>query len=211
METDKPNPYENKSTFIEYLDEETGGLLEHLTVNLQHYMLKARKGLRERLEAEPKADTKAFTDKVLAEKFSHSDHINQRLDFAKYVASFSSVKLTKKHLAIMWDELVALQMFAQDADLFFGFLKELCNMYSQGYALLDLDDLLGFFRESILNESDGSVLTKLGLEGFYCIQSFFLLANEQERKLCRLNVEATTSTYPEKKFTSYSSNAGASH
>jgi len=62
--------------------------------------------------------------------------------------------------------------------LFFGFLKELCNMYSQGYALLDLEDLLGFFRESILSESDSNVLLNLSLEGFFCIQSFFLLANE---------------------------------
>lgn len=51
-------------------------------------------------------------------------------------------------------------------------------MYSQGYALLDLGDLLGFFRESILSESDSNVLLNLSLEGFLCIQSFFLLANE---------------------------------
>ena len=108
METDKPNPFLNKSTFIECVDEDTGGLLDHLTINLQHYMQQARKGLSERLEADPRAEHKAFADNVLAEKFSHSDHINQRLDFAKYVASYSSVKLTKKHLGIMWDELVTL-------------------------------------------------------------------------------------------------------
>jgi hypothetical protein len=37
--------------------------------------------------------------------------------------------------------------------------------------------------------------------------------NENQRKLCRLNVESssTVSTYPEKKFTSYSNTGGSTY
>ena len=94
-------------------------------------------------------------------------------------------------------------MFQSDADLFFSFLKEVCSLHSQGYRLVEIEDLISFFREKILTEE---ITSKISLEGFSCIQSLFILMNENQRKLCRLNVETTSTvgTYPEKKFTSYS-------
>jgi|LauGreDrversion4_2_1035121.scaffolds.fasta_scaffold791418_1 hypothetical protein len=65
-------PFENKSTFIWFIEQETG-LLNNFFINFQHYMLLARKGLRAKTEADPKADVKGLADKVLAERFSHSD------------------------------------------------------------------------------------------------------------------------------------------
>ena len=89
----------------------------------------------------------------------------------------------------MWDELVALQMFTFDSDLFFRFLKEICDLYSQGYKVVQMEDLIQFFRENIL-AGDDSILQRITLEGYYCIQSFFVLTNEQSHKLERLNIES---------------------
>jgi hypothetical protein len=43
-------------------------------------------------------------------------------------------------------------MFSTDADMFFSFLKEVCSLYSQGYHIVAIEDLISFFRENILTE-----------------------------------------------------------
>lgn len=48
-------------------------------------MFKARSALRKKIEFEPNTDKKTLADKVLADKFIHSDQINERLEFLKFL------------------------------------------------------------------------------------------------------------------------------
>ncbi len=86
-------------------------LMNAFFLNFKSYMLKARLGLRSKQQSEPLHDTKALADKVLADRFIHSDQMNERFDFIKYVASNSAVKATKFHISVLWNELVVHQMF----------------------------------------------------------------------------------------------------
>lgn len=79
------NQFSNKSEFINYVACEMG-IMHHFFLNFQHYMLKARAGLRLRQQQEPQTEVKAFADKVLAERFMHSDQMNQRFDFLKFIS-----------------------------------------------------------------------------------------------------------------------------
>jgi hypothetical protein len=85
-----------------------------------------------------------------------------------------------------------------------------------------LRELIGFFKRNIL-AGGAEIVPRVTIEGFYCIQSFFVLSNEIERRMERLNVEynssggnqgsanSTVGTYPPKKFTSYSNTTGGSY
>ena len=161
--------FENRSTFIQYIEAEYG-LREAVLSNFKHYMLKARHELRLKAIAEPNADLKAFSDKVLTERFSHSDQLSERLEFLKYLGQNSQVGMTKEQLSVLWDELVTMQMFQADSDLFFRFLKDICDLHSQGHSIVHMEDLVAFFREQILDErSIENVFQRITLEGYQCI------------------------------------------
>lgn len=64
--------YANRSTFIELIEDELG-LIDTFFRNFEHYMFKARIGLRQKQAAEPQTDVKLFAEKILADRFCHSD------------------------------------------------------------------------------------------------------------------------------------------
>jgi hypothetical protein len=49
-----------------------------------------------------------------------------------------------------------------------------------------LDDLMTFYRNKMLRDEDEDVYKDLSLEGFHCIQSFFVLLNGLNGKLIRI-------------------------
>jgi hypothetical protein len=73
-------------------------------LNFKSYMLKARQGTKNKKDFIH--ENKLIADKVLADRFIHSDQMNERFDFIKYIASNSAVKVTKFHLSVLWNEMV---------------------------------------------------------------------------------------------------------
>jgi hypothetical protein len=55
-------------------------------LNFSHYILKARQGLRQKQISDPQKELQTLSEKVLAERFIHSDQMNERFDFLKYIA-----------------------------------------------------------------------------------------------------------------------------
>jgi hypothetical protein len=55
--------------------------------------------------------------------------------------------------------------------------------------LVDEQELIDFFKTKIADDSDDSQFKNLSIEGYYCIQSFFLLINLNNRKLYILGDE----------------------
>lgn len=51
---------------------------------------------------------------------------------------------------------------------------------------MTLDDLMSFYREKMLRSDEDDVYKDLSLEGFHCIQSFFVLLNGLSGKLIRI-------------------------
>lgn len=105
--------FENKSKFINYIDENMD-LMLHFFLNFKHYMLKARQGLIIKQTIEnmmAQSDKKNYADSVLAERFCHSDQLNERIEFLKFITVNSAIKISKLHLSVLWKELVEMQMF----------------------------------------------------------------------------------------------------
>jgi hypothetical protein len=91
------------------------------------------------------------------------------------------------HLSILWDELVKYQMFQEDSDLFYKFIRDVCDMYDSGIIIVELDNIIEFFQEYVFrNDGDESIYTRMTVEGFNSIYSFFLLLNQKNRKIIRL-------------------------
>ena len=113
--------------------------------NFHYYMVKARHGLRAKIEAEPQAEVKSFSEKVLADRFFHSDQMLERFEFIKSVANSSSVKMNKQQLTVLWEEMVSKAMFPSDSDQFFRLLSEICDMQQRGFGIVELSELVEFF------------------------------------------------------------------
>ena len=51
---------------------------------------------------------------------------------------------------------------------------------------MTLEDLMAFYKEKMLRSDEDEVYNDLSLEGFHCIQSFFVLLNGISGKVIRI-------------------------
>jgi hypothetical protein len=60
-------------------------------------------------------------------------------------------------------------------------------MYDSGIVLVELNDIIEFFQQNVFrSESEDSVFSRLTLEGFNSVSSFFILLNQKNMKIIRL-------------------------
>lgn len=85
--------------------------------------------------------------------------------------------------------------------MFFRWIKEICEIHTQYNCIIDFNDLISFFKQHLSGNTNS--LRHLSTEGFNCIQSFFLLINENAGKIRRLS-STTSSSSGGNKMTSYS-------
>lgn len=86
----------------------------------------------------------------------------------------------------------------QDRKQIYEWLREVCDHFlseqqkhgldesKSGQSLVTLRDLMAFYKEKMLRSDEEDVYKDLSLEGFHCIQSFFVLLNGISGKLIRI-------------------------
>jgi len=95
---------------------------------------------------------------------------------------------------------------ASDGEAFFKWLVESCEQEDNEIAQKEIWNVKEI--GNLFNEKLGSGtrdFSDLSLDGFLCIQSYFLLENENEKKLFKYIVKPVSSN----KFTSYSNTGGS--
>jgi len=95
---------------------------------------------------------------------------------------------------------------ASDGEAFFKWLVESCEQEDNEISQKEIWNVKEI--GSLFNEKLGSGtrdFSDLSLDGFLCIQSYFLLENENEKKLIKYNYKPVSSN----KFTSYSNTGGS--
>jgi hypothetical protein len=137
--------FENRSTFVEFINREEHLMMKFFS-NFQFYMDKMRAAVRQRVLADSSTVIRELSERVLFDRFAHSDQMNERINFLKYVCKNSNVKITGAQLSIMFNEMVTLSLFNSDTDLFYKFLKDICNLHAQGYPVIQMGELIAFFR-----------------------------------------------------------------
>lgn len=177
---------ENLDDMFDYL--ETKHSLFKATVdNFKDYMARARN----KVETAKMANTD-LDCKVLADKFMHSDQISERLAFIRYICDSSKkIRLGADSLTVLWDELVTHSPVYNDAGLFYTWLRELCDRAAQlrkePQTTVNVEDLVQFYNSKLEIWSKAEDEFKdLSLQGFHCIQSFFVLTNEIKGGLLRI-------------------------
>lgn len=56
-------------------------------------MTKVDDYIRKKLESDPNFEVNTLNDKCMADKFIHSDHVSDRLEFIKYIGCNSAVRI----------------------------------------------------------------------------------------------------------------------
>ena len=184
----------NLSDMIEQL-EKKHHLYDAIFQNLVDYMSCVAEQLasgREDLKNDPHT-------KVIQGLYAHSDQITQRLDFIKFYAQSSdAVSISSENLNVLWEELALKSPIDQDRKQIYEWLREVCDHFlseqqKQGFdetksskSLVTLQDLMAFYKEKMLRSDEEDVYKDLSLEGFHCIQSFFVLLNGISGKLIRM-------------------------
>ena len=86
----------------------------------------------------------------------------------------------------------------QDRKQIYQWLREVCDTFlgerekqgegdiKKGATIVTLEDLMAFYRNKMLRSDDDDAYMDLSLEGFHCIQSFFVLLNGLSGKLIRI-------------------------
>ena len=124
-----------------------------------------------------KADYSKMSDETYFDLFAHSDQLTERLNFIKDLASYGSFMISKEHLTLLWDVLTVDNPLVKDHQQFYVWLRKVSeDVLKDGKAICDQDQLIAFFREKI--GSERADFTNLNLEGYYCIQAFFVLINK---------------------------------
>lgn len=144
--------------------------------------------------------------KVIYGLYAHCDQITQRLEFIKFYAESSNkVSINSDQLNILWEQLALKSPIDQDRKQIYQWLREVCDLFlsenekkndkndkkdgtnmSKADTIVTLDDLMAFYREKMLRSDDDDVYKDLSIEGFHCIQSFFVLLNGLSGKLIRI-------------------------
>ena len=85
-----------------------------------------------------------------------------------------------------------------DKILIYQWLREVCDIFlgerekkgsqetNKGQSIVTLDDLMAFFKEKMLKDDEEECFQDLTIEGFHCIQSFFVLLNGITGKIIRI-------------------------
>ena len=141
------------------------------------------------------------------------------------------MKLNAGHLGVLWEELLASSPVENDRKQIYQWLREVCDSIARarndrGSTVITTEELIQFYQKSLAVEREVEDEYKLlSIEGFHCIQSFFVLINELEGKLTRVSSDSGVyqagavgqeaaggvGQQVAKKFTSYNSITGAEY
>jgi hypothetical protein len=66
-------------------------------------------------------------------------------------------------------------------------MKEVCELQNRGFEVVNYQELIEFFNEQVFSDyGDAQIYASMTAEGFNSIFSFFILLNQNERKILRL-------------------------
>ena len=137
--------------------------------------------------------------KVYADKFMHGDQIAERLEFLKFYASCTyKVNMNSEHLKILWDELIRKSPVDSDRKLHYQWLRGLCDQMStantnnskEASKIVEVDEMVKFYREAMdIANDESDEFKNLSLEGWHCVQSFFVLINLLKGNLIKITAD----------------------
>ena len=121
---------------------------------------------------------------VFEGRYDHKTNITERLEFIKFLASHSSYTISRKEVDTIWNMLIDNSKIEFDEEAVFKWLRESCESEAGSSQVWQLNDIGEIFNERLGKGSNE--MGSLTLDGFYWIQSYFLLANETSEKLKRI-------------------------
>jgi hypothetical protein len=208
-ETEGDKPKEDKvdediispSTCIHHFIQEEN-IIDALLDNLQTYS-KFTQGQVHKVKDQTK-----ISEYIFEGRYDHRTNITERLEFLKFLALYSHFTISRKQVDFIWSCLVDESTISYDEEALFKWLKESCEGTSS-QNVWELEDIGSIFNERF-SKGTGE-MGSLTLDGFYCIQSYFLLANETAEKLKRYIKPRTNASSSSNAATGFSNSTGAAY
>ena len=130
---------ENVADMIEYL-ETKHQFFAAVIDNFKDYMTR----VRAEVESGRLATKEELENKVLVDKFMHSDQLTERLEFMRYYANSSKkVRVSAAGLDTLWDELVTKSPIENDSKLLYEWLRAVCDQIGRAYREMEPGDVEG--------------------------------------------------------------------
>ena len=188
----------NTSTCILHFIEKEN-ILQVFLDDFKHYNKKTQSNY------EKVKDKSKVKEHVFDGRYDHQTNIKERLEFVKFLASYSSFTISRKEVNVIWSLLIDESEIDYDEEAMYKWLKESCETSSGTSHVWELEDIGELFNERF--SQGANEMSSLSLDGFCCIQSYFLLANETSHKLQRIKKQKSTASSGG--MTSYSNSTGA--
>ena len=176
----------SKQTLVDKFENEHQ-LLDLLIAELNNYMDKVKAQVvllaAEEESAGRTLDHSKLGGRVFSDLFPHKAQLTDRMDFIKEFAKQGSFRLTHAQISQIWRAVIAANPIVSDHTTVSVWLRTICDDFLLGRdtSPTSFEELVSFYRETICAEEN--TFANLNLEGYYCIQSFFLLINLRADKL----------------------------
>ena len=105
------------------------------------------------------------------------------MSFIKEYTKSGSFHLSDSQLAVIWNAVINENAIKSDHKIVSFWLQTICDDFLLGRdtSTIRYEDLVAFFTSTICSETNN--FTNLTIEGYHCIQGFFLLINLRANKL----------------------------
>ena len=182
-----------KTDLINFVNREFG-LFGMLFDELKRYVARAKAKIAPLIQAVPEGnennEVPKLTESTVVDLLNHNLELDARLKLIHYMAVHSETRLNKEYLTLVWDELITNNPAFGDHQIVYKWLRGIIDdCLKNKLGLIDELELIDFFKTKIADESDEAQFKNLSMEGYYCIQSFFLLINLKSCKLYILGDE----------------------
>lgn len=130
-------------------------------------------------------DTIPAKSQKFDKRLTHETNISERLIFLKFLAANSVFKISRKQVDLLWEILNENSSLPYDEEALYNWLKESCEENASAtLSIWDLQEIGEFFNDKFTKGDND--FANLSLDGFHCIQSYFLMCNEKNGSLKKL-------------------------
>ena len=129
------------------------------------------------MKTQVSADVSKLAYTCFVDIFAHRKQLQERMDFIKDVANKAHTQIRYEEFAQIWVALLTQNPILSDHAVAATWMRSFADdlMLGRSSCPTNLEELVRFYRESLC--ADGASYVDISVEGYSCVQSYFLLSN----------------------------------
>ena len=175
-----------RETFVNEMQEQHQ-VLGSLFSELDNYMSTVKSEIAqmadERAHQNKQFDTTQLGEHIFQDIFPHKQQLEDRINFIKDFAKHDNSSISCAQLSQIWTAVVQGNPMLRDHITVSDWLRAICDdfMLGRNQNTTFFDNIKSFYMDTICGENNN--FANLNVEGYHCIQGFFILINLRANKL----------------------------